>query len=400
MLSRRDWLSLALAAPAPPALAQPPKGPLEAPDITEIPLDPPRPSSELPAPLSGAQWKVSYFHDFADSSLVFSDFVSPSPDFALAAGVIDGNRRGKPKELGLVSRDGGATWNEIKLPRAPALLFALDASHVWLASTGRLYFSADQGRKWSRLSFPKQMARVCFTSPLNGFAYGRGKTFYRTTDGGRRWSPVAESQKLRLTDEFTFLRTMQCHDGRIGILAGNSQPPDIDPDERPAWMTPERALARRPRPATFAMLSTTDGGATWKPSVTPAVGTVLRMKVQADLSAALFDYGEGFALPSEVYLSDYKTGKNQSLFRRKALRVTDFLFHGAQGYLLSAIEPFGTLPGAGLPGRLRILYSPDGDQWFQTPVDYRAQGPGAILSAAGDRCFAVLVNGMILRLAS
>lgn len=395
MLSRRDWLSLALAAPvAAPAF----QDALQSTDITQIPLDPPRPSSELPAPLSGAQWKVSYFHDFADSSLVFSDFISPSPDFALAAGVIDGNRRGKPKELGLVSRDGGVTWNEIKLPSAPALLFALDASHIWLASTGRLYFSADQGRKWSGRSLPKQMARVCFTSPLNGFSYGRGKTFYRTTDGGRRWSPVAESQKLNLTDEFTFLRTMQFQDGRISILAGNARPPDLDPDQRPAWMNPERALARRPRPAAVAMLSTTDGGATWKPSVTPAIGTVLRMKVQAGLSATLLDYGEGFVCPSEVYLSDHKTGKNRSLFRRKALRVTDFLFHGAQGYLLSAIEPFGTLPGAGLPGRLRILYSPDGNQWFQTPVDYRAQGQDAFLGAAGDRCFAALNNGMILRL--
>jgi hypothetical protein len=400
MLSRRHFL---LSTGAVPVLAPAFQGALQSDDITEIPLDPPRPSSELPAPLSGAQWKVSYFHDFADSSLVFSDFVSPSPDFALAAGVIDGNRRGKPKELGLVSRDGGANWNEIKLPGAPALLFALDAAHVWLVSAGRLYFSADQGRKWSSLRLPKYMARVCFTSPLNGFAYGRGKTFYRTTDGGRRWSPVPESQQLNLTDLFTFLRTMQFHDGRIGILAGNSRLPQFDPDDRPdlpAWTTPERALARRPRPATFAMLYTTDGGATWKPSVTSAFGTVLRMKVQADLSAALFDYGEGFVCPSEVYLSDYKTGRNQSLFRRKALRVTDFLFHGAQGYLLSVIEPFGTLPGAGLPGRLRILYSPDGNQWFQTPVDYRAQGQGAFLGAAGDRCFAVLVNGMILRLAS
>ena len=361
-------------SPSPPRWRRPlPRTHSSPPTSPKSPRSSP-PASELPASLSGAQWKVSYFHDFADSSLVFSDFISPSPDFALAAGIIDGNRRGKPKEFGLVSRDGGLTWNEIKLPSAPALLFALDASHIWLASPGRLYFSADQGRKWSGRSLPKQMARVCFTSPLNGFSYGRGKTFYRTTDGGRRWSPVAESQKLNLTDEFTFLRTMRFQDGRIGILMAT---PGLRPDPTNGRLDESRT---RPRPPPLVRCRRHASHHRWRRHLEtlrhPAIGTVLRMKVQA-LSATLLDYGEGFVCPSEVYLRDHKTGKNRSLFRRKALRVTDFLFHGAQGYLLSAIEPFGTLPGAGLPGRLRILYSPTATSGSR-PRRLSRPGPGCL----------------------
>ncbi|MBE7542461.1 MAG: hypothetical protein M9913_13855 [Bryobacteraceae bacterium] len=395
MLSRRHFF---LSAGAVPALAPAFQGALQSVDIPEIPADALRPAAEVPAPFAGAQWKIKYFHDRADSGLILTDLVAPSPGFVLASGVIEGNRRGKPKDLGIVSRDGGATWNEIKLPRGPATLFALDAGHLWLAATGRLYFSSDQGGKWTRLKLPKRMGRVVFTTPRDGWAYGAGKVFYRTADGGRRWTPVPESQELKLTDEFTVYRTMEFHEGRGGVLAGNSRRPQGADGELPAWIAPERAMARRPRPATTAMFTTLDGGASWKSAVTAAFGDVVRLRLGARRSIALFEYGEGFLFPTEVFLDRPASGGISPLFRRKALRVTDMEMTGDGGYLLSVIEPFGRLPGAGLPGRLRILFSPDGKQWFHTPVDYRAQGPHALLASAGDQRFAALTNGMILRL--
>ena len=298
----------------------------------------------------------------------------------------------------MASRDGGANWSEIKLPAPAASLFALDPAHVWLVSGNRLYFSDDGAAKWSRLRLPRRMARVHFLTPLDGFAFGFGKTFYRTADGGRTWAEVPESAKLPLTDENTVFRSMAFVGGRVGLLAGNSRRPVEDDRYLPDWMMPERALGRRPRPATTVFLSTLDGGATWKPSITSAFGDVIRVRLRGRHAAALFDYGEGFPWPSEVMHNDLTTGKNEPYFRRRGLPVHDLLLLEGDACLLALIEPFGKLPGAGLPGRLRLVWSPDGKQWFQMPADYRAQGPSVLLAGQGESLFAAMSNGMILRM--
>lgn len=409
MLSRRHLLFAAGAAPLIGQQRQQPPKPEPSPGVQqlkvdpalmpEIPEAPPRPAAEAPAPFAGAQWKVSYFFDEADRNLIIAGLIHPSPEFAMAVGVLADARRGSAQNIGVVTRDGGKSWNHVRLPRPPVSVFALDAAHVWLVTSGRLYFSKDQGGSWTRLRLPRRMAQVCFNTPLTGFAFGGGKTFHRTSDGGQNWTAVPESAELKLTDENTLLRSMAFVNERVGLLAGNSRPNRFDEDDYlPAWMTPERALTRRPRPATAVVLSTRDGGTTWTKSVSSAFGDIARMRLEGTRGVALFDYGEGFVWPSEVFRTDLSTGKNESLFRRKGVRVADLSLTGQTGYLLAIIEPFGRLPGAGLPGRLRIICSPDGKQWFQMPVDYRAQGPHALLAGHGDSVFAALSNGMILRM--
>lgn len=394
MISRRHFL---LAAGALPAAGQEMKSPSSG-EIPEIPAAPPRPAAEAPPPFNKADWKIAFFHDESTTALTFTGFICPSPDFVMASGVLEGRRRGRPRNIGIVSRDGGATWNDLKLPALPTAIHALDADHIWLVSGNRLYFSGDRGARWNRLRLPRKSARVCFATPQRGFAFGDGKVFHRTEDGGRRWTPVPESQALKLNDDNTVFRDMVFWQGSLGVIAGNSRRPLIPSEEVPAWIAPERAISRRPIPATTAMLITTDGGATWKSSVTPAFGDVLSVRLAGTRSIALFDYGEGFIFPTEVFLNSTANGKTEPLFRRKTIRVTDLLLHGDSACILSLIEPFGRLPAAGIPGRLRIVYSPDGRQWFQMPVDYRAQGPDALLGGAGGRYFAALPNGMILRL--
>jgi hypothetical protein len=411
MISRRQLL---LAAGAAPLIGQerqrpaPPKPERSAGNyqlnvdpasMPEIPEAPPRPAAEAPAPFAGAHWKISYFLDEADRNLTITGLVHPAPEFALAVGVLVDTRRGGTQNTAVVTLDGGKSWSHVRLPRPPVSVFALDAAHVWLVGGGRLYFSKDQGGKWTRLRLPRRMAQVCFNTPLTGFAFGGGKTFHRTSDGGQNWTPVAEGAQLKLTDETTVFHAMSFVNERVGLLAGNSRRNQMDEDDYlPAWMTPERALTRRPRPATTVVLSTLDGGATWSNSVTSAFGDIERVRLEGTRGAALFSYGEGFVWPSEVFRTDLSTGKNESLFRRKGVRVTDVSLTGQSGYLLAAIEPFGRLPGAGLPGRLRIICSPDGIEWFQMPVDYRAQGPHALLAGHRESVFVALANGMILRM--
>lgn len=411
MISRRHLLFAAGAAPLTGQERKRPEPPkpersssnyqlkVDPASMPEIPESAPRPAAEAPAPFASAQWKISYFLDEVDRNFTITGFVHPAPEFALAVGVLVDTRRGSTQNTGVVTRDGGTSWNQIRLPRPPVSAFALDAAHVWLVGGGRLYFSKDQGGSWTRLRLPRRMAQVCFNTPLTGFAFGAGKTFHRTSDGGQKWTPVAEGAQLPLTDETTLFRSMSFVNERVGLLAGNSRRISMDEDDYlPAWMTPERALTRRPRPATTVVLSTLDGGATWRSSVTSAFGDIERVSLAGTRGAALFQYGEGFVWPSEVFRSDLSTGKNESLFRRKGLRVTDVSLVGQAGYLLAAIEPFGRLPGAGLPGRLRVICSPDGKQWFQMPVDYRAQAPHALLAGHGESMFAALSNGMILRM--
>lgn len=388
--------------PAPPQPERPARNlQLNVDPVTmpEIPAAPPLPAEEAPAPFAGLQWKISYFLDEARRSFAITDFIHPSPGFALAAGQLVNTRRGNTQNAGMLTLDGGKSWSQIRLPREPVSIFALDAAHVWLVSDGRLHFSKDQCVKWTRLRLPRRMTQVYFNTPLLGFAYGGGKTFHRTIDGGQNWTPVAAGTQLPLTDATTMFRAMSFAGQRIGLLAGNSRRDDQDEDDfLPAWMTPERALSRRPRPATAVMLSTLDGGATWVNSVTSAFGDIERVCLEGTRGAALFHYGEGFPWPSEVYRTDLSTGRSEPLFRRKGLRVTDVSLAGQDGYLLAVIEPFGRLPGAGLPGRFRVICSPDGKQWFQMPVDFRAQAPDALLARHGESAFAALSNGMILRM--
>lgn len=410
MLSRRHLLFAAGALPAaaqdprPAPAPQPVKAPVDAilkvdPRATpELPPHPPRPAAEATGPLAGQQWKISYFFDEAARTFLVGDFCCPAPDVVLAVGVLRGERGQGPENRGVVSRDGGATWSTLRLPRTPNSVFALDAANVWLVANGRLYYTSDLGGKWTRLRLPRKMVQVSFITPQSGFAYGFGKTFHRTADGGRTWTPVAESTQLPLTDERTLFRAMAFTDGRVGLMAGNSRRPEDDDRFLPDWMTPEQAMGRRRRPATTAVMTTTDGGATWRGGVTSAFGDVERLRASGGRGAALFSYGEGFVWPSEVFRMDLATGKSEPLFRRKGFRITDVALHAGTGYVLAAIEPFGRLPGAGLPGRLRMLYSPDGRAWFQMPVDYRAQGPHALLAGAGGRLFVAVSNGMILRL--
>jgi len=394
MLSRRQIL---LAAAGLPVVAQ--QLQVDPTKVPEIPAAPPAPPEELPSPMTGARWKIGFFHDEADTRMLLTDLVAPAPGFALASGMLAGPRRGRPQNFGLISRNGGAKWEFVKLPGPPSSLFALDPDHVWLVSGTRLYVTNDQGTKWRRLSLPKKMVRVTFLTPQTGFAFGAGKTFHRTSDGGQRWTPVPEGKDLKLTDENTFFRVMSFVDGRVGVLAGNSRRPEDEVREFPDWMIPEQALRRRPKPASLAVLTSQDGGATWDSSVASAFGDVERLHLRGSRGAMLMSYGEGFVWPSEVFRTDLTTGKSEPVFRRKSLRVADALLLGDSGFLLAVIEPFGQLPGAGLPGRLCLVYSPDGRRWFQMPVDYRAQGPHALLAAESEtRIHAALTNGMILTL--
>ena len=70
------------------------------------------------------------------------------------------------------------------------------------------------------------------------------------------------------------------------------------------------------------------------------------------------------------------------------------------GILLAAIQTVGAMRASPVPGKLRMLHSPDGVQWSEMAVDYRAEGHRAFLaSPAPGVLWAATDAGCILSLA-
>lgn len=124
----------------------------------------------------------------------------------------------------LVTRDGGETWNKIscnKLPPAKEDEAAFAASntniamignHTWVATGGkssRVLYSSDKGHSWQVFETPMIQGlettgiySIDFYDALNGYAVGGdyakpeagNANKIKTTDGGKTWELVAESQ--------------------------------------------------------------------------------------------------------------------------------------------------------------------------------------------------------------
>ncbi len=362
-----------------------------------IPPSPPLPAPEIPGSAWGEAWKIVFQHDEAETDFAITDLTFVSSRIGVAVGTLFKNGKGMG-HLALSTRDGGNTWTRSAISGQPQSLFGLDESNVWLVTNKDLWISNDAGAKWRKLKLPKKCARVCFTTPQHGFAFGDGKIFWRTDDGGRHWEQVPESLDLKLTDETTSWRTMEFVTPTLGMIAGISRREDPEAEYVPDWMMPERAMRRRVKPSSTAMMVTDDGGKTWKATVTSTFGRIDKVRLRDKRGAGLFFFGDGFAWPTEVMGINLVTAKSESLFRRPELRVTDILLRPDGGYVLAAVSPRGRLTSAGLPGRVKIIYSPEGKDWYEMKVDYRAEGAYVTLATDGaGKYWAATDTGMILR---
>lgn len=392
-MRRRSFLCALAAAPG--ALAQLPAFRR----LPEIPAGaPPRDAG----PWAGRRWRVHWLFDEDRRSALLADFCCPSPGRAVAVLRIEGESR--DENAAVVARDGGARWTEVALKDAPLALSGAGEAGLWLLGEKSLWFSAEGGLEWTKKSRPpgrggRPVYRIHFVDEKRGWAFGAGRTFYRTTDGAATWKPVPESSAIGLKDENTAWTWMAFLDARRGLIAGFSAP-RRDWGPWPDWMQPERARQRRLQPTTTIVGETQDGGETWKFSYTSAFGRVVRVRTAQEKGLAISHYGENFEFPGEVYLLDFRTGSSRPLFRRRDAWVHDGALLADGSVLLAAVQPPGELRAAPVPGRLRIFHSPDLEQWFEMRVDYRAEGGRAFLAApAPDELWAATDSGCILRLA-
>jgi len=357
-----------------------------------------RPSAESPAFTRG-KWTILYHFDKDRESLEFGSlhFISPVRGLATAVHYKDGEVK---DYLVVRTLDGGATWTTSSIGRQPYSLFVLDETHAWLVCENRLLFSDEGGARWTRRKLPnRKVLRVNFQTPLRGWAYGLGKVFHETSDGGVTWKPVKESAELKLNDDNTLLSWLEFVSPRQGLMAGTSRRRTEWNNRFPDWMVPERSTRSRLLPGVIFTMVTNDGGATWKPVMTSAFGDLMKVRMKGMRGISLIDYDDGFYWPSEVTGLDLITGAATPIFRKSQIHVTDIALVGEAGILLAGVESPGRLRMAAPRGKIKAIYSPNRTDWYEMKIDYRAEGTFARIARFTDGHFWIASNdGMILKL--
>jgi hypothetical protein len=422
-LRRRDLLALAAlplgclaAPPAATALQKTSPSPdTKRPDAkltdhqenapNEALLGPEIPSGTMPPLVSGPyqalRWQIRYQFDELGKRCQLQDFAMPTPQFGLATILIEEEESGSLKSRLLLTHDGGKTWLQQKCDKNPEGTFVLDPMNGWYVASGRIFATRDGGQKWEKFSLPhRAITQVWFATQNSGVAFGLGKVFYRTEDGGRSWSAVPESESLNLQSPQTYLRSMAMLPSGAGMLVGDSTAVPPESAALPDWMTPDRALNRKDLPGTAVLFRTHDGGKTWSGQLSSAFGVIRRVRMGPSRAAIVFQYKESFWWPSELFALDLKTGRSWTVLRRKDLVIHDALLFSDGSMLAAATQPNGRLRNSPVPGKLRVLWSPDAKAWFEMKVDYRAVANSATFASCSNGTLWIATDeGAIVQLA-
>lgn len=343
------------------------------------------------------KFERSFFYLKSDSKLILTDFAFGSDRRGWAfGGTVDESRRVKGVQF--TTTDGGQTWSQSELKFIPRSFFPLNDTSLWAVSEkGEIWFSAESGLQWKKLSTKENALRVHFIDNDHGFLVGHKKTFMRTEDGGKTWRHVPEAAQVTGNPETMTYRWVQFWNGKIGLASGGSEP--LSRRSRidlPDWMEPEMAAYKNSTPRTMVSLETLDGGATWKKSEVSGFGQVHRSVIGSDgTGLMLVKFDKSFTYGGELYVFYPRLNKkSERILRLKDLEFQDILYIPGDGAYLACTERLGSLP---VPTKVKIRYSKDFQNWVDIPVDYRAVAQKIVLSATpSGKVFAALDQGTIL----
>lgn len=342
------------------------------------------------------QWKLQYFFDQDQSELHLVDLQFRSPQRGIAVGVIERGDSNSP--VALVTANGGARWDIVKLRDMPVSLFLLDDTTGWLVTAKGLWRTTEAGRRWDKICSEKGLAAVYFLDPNRGFAAGSDKRALSTADGGRSWTPIAAAATLPGTPARTVFDIIEFVTPRVGMILGWNRPESAFDTAPPAWMEPERVSRLMERPHLVLQLETADGGKTWKGSSSSIFGRVSRMRLGSDQrDFGLLRFRSTFTVPSEVVMISGRTRTSETVYRQPDRVITDLIRPDPGTVVIAGIETAGKLADSPIPGKVHILTSPDQKDWREMPVDYRATGWKVMLATGGQgRMWAATDTGMIL----
>ena len=342
---------------------------------------------------------MQYFYDKAKAELHIVDMAFPSPARGVAVGVIEENG-GHRKSVAVVTSDGGANWQLVDLPEQPVSLFFLKEELGWMVTTkGGLWETTETGKNWRKLPKPaSEILRVAFTTENDGWAVGGKKKVLETHDGGKRWTPVAAAAEPPGNADHSAYTWIAFANPEAGIITGWNIPPQNTFQRLPDWVDPEEALSRRDLPHLSYSLVTKDAGKTWKSESASLFGQIQRVRLNSKGSGlGLIVYSQGFRYPSEVYRIDWRTGKNETLYRDRQFFVSD-VWMGDDGVAyLAGSRVSGQMRNI-VPGKVQVLRSSNLVSWQAMPVDYRAVANQVVFASAGSGIWLATDNGMILKL--
>lgn len=354
-------------------------------------------------PITAAdKWNIAYQFDVDLSSLFLRAIEFPSDERGIAIGVL--SERGRSRSVALVTANGGKSWDEIKLKDEPLSLACFTDADCWISTPGGVWRSEEGGREWKRISRTKNIMKMQFISPLQGWAAGASKSAWETNDGGKTWSLLPILKEVKANPQYAGFQAIAMH-GNFGIIGGNSRPPRRDESLYPDWMVPEEVAKQREFPGLMMLLETRDAGKTWTSSTSSVFGTVtaLRMRPEGGSAAALLEYFHTFETPAEVLLINFKSGKSRSIFREKTNVVTDILIGPNGATVVAGLEAAGlrTLP---IPQKVRFMQAVINEAdpsfvWTKMDVDYRVTARRVQMARQPNgQLWAVTDTGMILRL--
>jgi hypothetical protein len=342
---------------------------------------------------------MQYFYDQAKSEFALQDIQTPSVRRGIAIGSIQNDKGGR-KPTAVVTSDGGAHWDVVKLEEVPVSLFFLNDSLGWMVTEKGIWKTDEAGKDWKKLPKPPAPARrVYFVDENHGWAACNKKTVLVTRDGGRKWEPVLTASLPPGSEERSAYSWISFANRNYGIVFGFNQPTMRWASWYPAWMDPEDTLSRRETPHLSYTLVTRDGGQTWRSTSMSLFGQVTRARFSASgPGLGLIEHGDSANYPSEVYKLDWRTGKNQTVFRDKRYFITDIWLTRDGTSYLAGIEMAGRVRSIA-PGNVKVFKSGDMISWTEMAVDYRAVARRALLSGADEQnLWLATDNGMILQL--
>jgi photosystem II stability/assembly factor-like uncharacterized protein len=346
---------------------------------------------------SGAaeRWELQLFHDKDDSVLNIIDIAFPTPQRGLAVAILE--EKGREKPTTLVTSNGGADWEYVEAPDAPVSLYCLDESACWMVGRKGVWFTSEGGRQWNRVLKRSNLTKVYFLTRERGWAIGAEKTLLATTDGGKKWTKMPVTEEVKTSEDRTVFHAISFF-GKSGVIAGRSEP--VSRSELPIWMDPD-IEDRKERPTMTVVLQTQDSGETWKVSTTSIFGRISDVATSdTGLGLALIEFDRWFEYPSEIYVMNLVTGKNDRVLRQTNFAATDVVVLSSGAGVVAGFVPAGKLAQTPIPGKLRILTSNNLINWTDMEIDYRAVARRASLAFAGrEHGWVATDTGMILHLA-
>jgi hypothetical protein len=342
-------------------------------------------------------WKMQFFHDKLDSTLIFEDLDCSSAAHCVAVGAISKGDDMHPTAL--VTSDGGEHWTYVDLKDTPYSVFFLNDSLGWITGAKKVWRTENGGLKWSDIAKVDDLEQAVFQDANHGWAAGRDGKLYETVDGGKKWTNPSVGG-LTWPEKQIGFAGIAFPTSHAAFAIGTAFPFGQLRVSRPEWLDPHSAQHYRTPPAMSFLVMSKDEGRTWQTGSTfSKTGTVANVHPTREGHAlVVMRYPDGSEWPSAVLDVDPAGGEPTVVFREKNRIVRDALPLPDGGVMIAAIEPPGTSAALPIPGKLKMIQQDGGNTPHEHNVDYRAVASNALLASSDGKNFWVATDtGMILR---